>query len=178
MIDYPLSVKPRIYVETSVVSYLAARASRDALTNFRQTLTHLWWERAQNDCELFISGLVLTEIGRGDPAAAARRQAFCERLAVLPGDLGSMALAQRLLDSGLVPASELEDALHIAEATLSGMDYLATWNFAHFVNLAAKYKLVQALVQWGYAAPLFVTPEELFESLSGASHEPPAHPET
>ena len=49
-----------------------------------------------------------------------------------------------------------------------GMDYLATWNFAHFANLSAKYRLVQALTQWGYQAPLFATPEELYESPTGA----------
>lgn len=165
---YPDAVKPRIYVETSVISYLAARASRDTLTSLRQTVTHLWWERARDDCELCISGLVLTEIARGDTGAAARRAEVCVGLSVLPGHAQSMALARRLIDAALVPTTELEDALHIAEATLEGMDYLATWNFAHFANLSAKYRLVQALTQWGYQAPLFATPEELYESPTGA----------
>ncbi|HRH86796.1 MAG TPA: type II toxin-antitoxin system VapC family toxin [Rubrivivax sp.] len=160
-------MKPRIYVETSVISYLAARPSRDALVNFRQTLTHLWWEQAIRSCELFASGLVLVEIGRGDPAASSRRRSFCEELAMLEGHADSPALARQLTDAGLVPATEPEDALHIAEATLARMDYVATWNFAHFVNVSAKYKLVQALAAWGFAPPLFATPEELLESNTG-----------
>lgn len=161
-------MKPRIYVETSVISYLAARPSRDALVNFRQTLTHLWWEQATRSCELCASGLVLAEIARGDSDASLRRRSFCDGLTMLEGHAGSPALSRRLMDAGLVPATEPEDALHIAEATLARMDFVATWNFAHFVNVSAKYKLVQALAGWGYAPPLFATPEELLESNTGA----------
>ncbi len=160
-------MKPRIYVETSVVSYLAARPSRDALVNFRQTITSLWWDRALQDADLFVSGLVLTEVARGDPAAARRRMAVCEELQVIGGHDDAPALAQRLIEGRLVPSTEPEDALHIAEATLARMDYVATWNFAHFVQVAAKYRVVRALEQWGYTPPLFATPEELLESLAG-----------
>ncbi len=86
---------------------------------------------------------------------------------MLEGHADSPALARQLTDAGLVPATEPEDALHIAEATLARMDYVATWNFAHFVNVSAKYKLVQALAAWGFAPPLFATPEELLESNTG-----------
>jgi hypothetical protein len=164
---YAAAVKPRIYVETSVISYLAARPSRDALVNFRQTLTHLWWEQASRSCELFASGLVLVEIARGDADASTRRRSFCEGLAMLEGHADTATLSRRLMEAGLVPATEPEDALHIAEATLARMNYVATWNFAHFVNVSAKYKLVQALANWGYTPPLFATPEELLESNTG-----------
>lgn len=86
---------------------------------------------------------------------------------MLEGHADSPALARQLTAAGLVPATEPEDALHIAEATLARMDYVATWNFAHFVNVSAKYKLVQALAAWGFAPPLFATPEELLESNTG-----------
>ena len=154
---------PRIYVETSVISYLAARPSRDALTSMRQIATHLWWQGRGRLFAATISELVLVEIRRGDPAAAQRREFVCNELEVTEEPAQTAALAQRMIDEGIVPATEPEDAAHIAIATLSGAKYLATWNFAHFVSPEAKYRVVIALNRWGYDAPLIVTPEELNE---------------
>jgi predicted nucleic acid-binding protein len=154
---------PRIYVETSVISYLAARPSRDALTSMRQIATHLWWQGRGRTFVATISDLVLVEIRRGDATAAQRRESLCSELEVIDEPAETAALAQRLIDEGIVPATEPEDAAHIAIATLSGAKYLATWNFAHFASPEAKYRVVIALNRWGYAAPLIVTPEELNE---------------
>jgi len=75
-------------------------------------------------------------------------------------------LANRLMQAGVVPESEPEDAAHIAMATLHGFRYLVTWNFAHFVGPDAKYRVFAALRDWGYAPALFATPEELLEGSS------------
>lgn len=41
-------MRPTVYVETSIVSYLAAHPSRDLVTAARQQITHTWWrERRQ-----------------------------------------------------------------------------------------------------------------------------------
>jgi predicted nucleic acid-binding protein len=154
--------KPRIYVETSVISYLTARPSRDAIVASRQTMSHLWRESVDDD-QLFISGLVLQEIAQGDTDAAGRRLRVAQHCICLPEPDGVEALALRLMQAQVVPSTEPEDAAHIALATLHQMDYLATWNFAHFVSPDAKYKVFLALSQWGYKPPLFATPEELYE---------------
>ncbi len=161
-----LRMKPRIYVETSVISYLAARPSRDAITSARQIATHLWWRLLGRTFEGVVSDLVLRESRRGDPIAAARRETFCALLALIDAPEGTASLAQRLMDERIVPATEPEDAAHIAIATLIGAKYLATWNFAHFASPEAKYRVVIALSQWGYDPPLIVTPEELLEEFS------------
>lgn len=156
-------MKPRIYVETSVISYLAARPSRDAITSARQIATHLWWRFLDEAFEGVISDLVVREATRGDAAAAARRESHCAELRRIETPDETAALAQRLMTERIVPATEPEDAAHIAIATLIGAKYLATWNFAHFASPEAKYRVVIALNKWGYDAPLIVTPEELLE---------------
>ena len=159
-------MKPRIYIETSVISYLAARPSRDAITSARQIATHIWSRSVGETFEGVISDLVLRESRRGDATAASIRESFCEALVLLETPSETAALAQRLMDERIVPSTEPEDAAHIAIATLSGAKYLATWNFAHFASPEAKYKVVIALNRWGYATPLIVTPEELLEEKS------------
>jgi predicted nucleic acid-binding protein len=158
-------MKPRIYVETSVISYLAARPSRNAVTSFRQELTKRWWEKSQSVFGLEASDLVLAEVSAGDAQAAKRRLEVFKQLTVMPlhPDIGEFV--KRLIAEGLVPMSEPEDASHIAQATLTGADYIATWNFAHMVGPQTKYRLVQNIERWGYKAPLLATPEEILEGV-------------
>ncbi len=158
-------MKPRIYVETSVISYLAARPSRNALTAFRQTLTRRWWEKSMGVFELEASELVRLEITSGDATAAQRRLNIFLELSVIALHADVSEFGKRLMSEGLVPRSEPEDASHIAQATLTGVDYIVTWNFAHLVNPQTKYRLVQSIERWGYKAPLLATPEEILEGV-------------
>lgn len=156
-------MRPTIYVETSVVSYLTARPSRDLVTAARQALTRDWWERAAERWELAISALVIEEAAKGDPTAANYRLQALRDLASLPICTQARDLATRLVQSGIVPASEAEDALHVAIATVSKTRYLATWNFAHLVGPDAKQRLLDGLRTLGHNPPLLATPEELLE---------------
>ena len=155
-------VKAAIYLETSVISYLTSRPSRDGLAAARQAVTHDWW-LSVDKTGVSISDLVLQEIARGDPQAASRRLALVAGLHRIVAHAQTDLLANRLMQAGVVPETEPEDAAHIALATLHGFRYLVTWNFAHFVGPDAKYRVFSALRDWGYSPALFATPEELLE---------------
>lgn len=156
-------MRQKIYVETSVVSYLTARPSRDLVTAARQALTRDWWESAPERWDLAISALVIEEAARGDPTAAAHRLQALRELSSLPIGTHARDLAATLVQSGIVPTSEPEDALHVAIATVSEMQYLVTWNFAHLAGPDAKQKLLDGLRNLGHNPPLLTTPEELLE---------------
>ena len=79
-------VKPTVYIETSIVSYLTARPSRDLLVAAHQQLTVVWWDEQRTRYELFTSQVVLAEARAGDPDAAQRRRAVLERLPPLGRD--------------------------------------------------------------------------------------------
>lgn len=154
----------RIYVETSVISYLANRPSRDGLVAARQALTHDWWV-GLDSATVWVSELVVAEVSRGDLQAAGNRLRWIENLPRVEIEPQAMDLAQRLIDEGLVPKTEAEDAMHIALASVNGFDYLVSWNFAHFVGADPKYRLFSALRDWGLNPVRLVTPEELMEGL-------------
>ena len=158
-------MKPRVYVETSVISYMAARLSRDLVTASRQRITRRWWLMRNAAYLPCISELVLREAARGDQAAAKQRLYLCENLPVLDISAQAGALAQRLLTVKAIPRQEPEDALHIALAVTSQVDFVATWNFAHLVGASAKYKLMRTIEALGHHAPVLATPEELYEEL-------------
>jgi predicted nucleic acid-binding protein len=131
-------MKPKVYLETSVISYLTARPSRDILIAANQQVTQEWWQDRREPFDLYVSQLVEQEISSGDAEAVLRRRqtlAICNFLDILPE---AVQLAEKLMDEQAIPRQSPEDALHITVATVTGMDYLLTWNFKHIANAARR----------------------------------------
>jgi hypothetical protein len=63
-------MKPKAYIETTVVSYLTAWPARDVVIAGHQQITREWWRSAADRFELVASDLVIREAGAGDPNAA------------------------------------------------------------------------------------------------------------
>ena len=157
-------MKPRIYLETTFVSYLTARLSRDLVVAAHQQLTSAWWETRRDDFDLYISQAVLREASVGDTEAAQRRLQALEGLALPDVTRTVEEPAARLPGPHLVPEKAAEDALHISLATVHGMDYLLTWNCKHIANAALRSLLEKILREEGFQPPVICTPEELMEA--------------
>jgi predicted nucleic acid-binding protein len=156
------AVKPKVYIETSVLSYLTSRPSRDTVIAGNQTTTRDWWER-RGDFDLYISVFVLQEASIGDARAAeARLQAISgvPRVEIAPD---VFLLAEDLLSRASLPAKARLDALHIAAAAFSGMEYLLTWNCTHIANPAFRPKIEALIRSYGHEPPVICTPQELIE---------------
>jgi hypothetical protein len=154
-------MKPKVYLETTIPSYLTSRPSRDLLVAAHQQLTSDWWNDHRDRFSLFISERVLREAGSGDASAAARRLGELAGVPRLEFTPEALDLAKRFLAGGAIPAKSLEDAIHIAIATVNGMDYLLTWNFRHIVNAEIMKRLVKIAEDAGYVLPVLCTPEQL-----------------
>lgn len=113
-------MKPRVYIETTVISYLTARPSRDLIMAARQEVTREVWSRLLNECECFVSALVVLEAGKGDEGAAARRLAAIQTLPLLHVGDEAERLAQILVSEKAIPTEYGEDALHVA---ISGAEW-------------------------------------------------------
>ena len=152
-------MKSKVYIETSVVSYLAARMSRDLVVAGHQQISQEWWE-VRDDWELYASRLVVAEVMRGDPSAALRRMKKLHGIPHLAMTPQVETLVVALIEAAALPEKAVEDAFHIALAAVHGMDFLLTWNCKHIANavtLPGVYRLLRSL---GYTPPLIVTPEE------------------
>jgi predicted nucleic acid-binding protein len=127
-------VKPTVYIETSVISYRAARPSRDLLVAAHQQVTHEWWEQVLPQCAPFVSSVVLEEIAHGDPDAAQRRQQSIVAFPVLEVVPEVHALAAAYFAAIPLPDKAQADAYHLALAAWHGLDYLVSWNCTHIVS--------------------------------------------
>ena len=156
-------MNPRLYLETTIPSYLVARRSRDLRLAADQETTQQWWESERQDYELFISQPVLLEVTRGDANFAAARLAQLRGLPLLPRTPEASALITHLLASGIVPAVAGDDAAHIGLAAAHGMDFLLTWNCRHINNHHIRARIGQACAAFGLALPDICTPAELMK---------------
>jgi hypothetical protein len=150
-----------VYVETSIFSYLAARPSRDLLAAARQQLTERWWHDHRHRFELFVSPVVEMEAGKGDPEAARRRLSAMAGIPALAVTDAVEQLAGRLIKDGAVPATAIDDAVHVALAAVHRMDYLLTWNCRHIANAEKKSAIRETCIAQGHPYPEICTPEEL-----------------
>lgn len=153
-------MKRKIYVETSVISYLTARPSKTIIGAAHQQLTFAWWEK-RGQYELMVSEVVLRECGAGDSESAARRLEVIRDLPLLLITEQAIKIAEALIKQKIVPLKAIEDALHIAIATAHGVDYLVTWNCRHIANPEIQRGIASYLEQIGTVLPFICTPEEL-----------------
>jgi predicted nucleic acid-binding protein len=156
-------MKKKLYVETTVVSYFAARPSRDIMVASHQQATRDLWPLLAGKYETYISALVYAESERGDPEQAELRLAAIEPFPMLDIDDEARSLAEKIVAERGVPADYPEDALHIAVAAVNGIEVLITWNFAHLSNPFTRRKVRQIVESQGYACPEICAPEELLE---------------
>ncbi len=154
-------MKERVYVETSIISYLTARDSRDVVQLAKQQLTREWWDKERRHYELVVGQPVLDEIGLGDPEAVRLRKAVVDGLESLPLTDAATRLARRLILQSLLPHSALFDAYHISMAAVHKSNFLLTWNCSHINNSHTRDRIVEAIRHAGYNPPHMATPETM-----------------
>jgi hypothetical protein len=106
---------------------------------------------------------VVQEASLGDTQAVLERQEVLQDLLLLGISDNAISLAETLVLQKAIPEDAVEDALHIALATVNGMDYLVTWNFKHIANAAMRANVELVCRLNGYEPPVICTPLELME---------------
>jgi predicted nucleic acid-binding protein len=150
-----------VYLETSIISYLAARPSRDLVTAARQELTREWWARRRSAFEVYVSEAVVAEARAGDPEAAARRAEILAALPLLDITPDITQLAQAVADALQLHRRAAADGVHIAAAACHRIDFLLTWNSTHIANAELRPIVERACRDGGYSPPILCTPDEL-----------------
>lgn len=151
----------KVYIETSIISYLTARPSSNLIAAAWQKETIDWWEKQSIRFSLCISDVVIEEAGRGDRNAAERRLAELFGIEILPLTDDVVALSKAIVQEGGVPQKAIDDALHIAIAAVHDVDYLLTWNCQHIDNAEMKPKIRKICRDYGFNCPEIATPIEL-----------------
>ena len=153
-------MKPTVYIETTVPSYLTAWQSRDLVRAAHQQITREWWLK-RHEFDLYTSRLVVRECQAGDVRAAADRLASLAGIPLLEHGVDVSTLAEALMRDVALPEKATADSLHIAIAAVHRMKYLLTWNCTHIANVVLRPQIEVVCRTAGFEPPLICTPEEL-----------------
>jgi hypothetical protein len=156
-----MPLKKTVYIETSIISYLTARPSRDLLAAAWQKVTIDWWDTQRDRFDLYTSDIVIEEAARGDDLAVARRLEALAGIPLLAITDEVVALSEALIDAKALPRKAIGDSLHIALSAVHGVDYLLTWNYRHIDNAETKPITRSVCLANGYGYPEICTPQEL-----------------
>ena len=156
-------MKSTVYVETSVISYLTSRYSRDLVVAGHQQVTHQWWDTAGDRFDLLISPMVQDEMAQGDPDAVKLRLAAARKLRILPVTADVLKRVIDLTNSLGLPKKALADIYHIAYCIAYEIDFLVTWNCTHIANPHVLRRLRDSSGEQVFFLPTIVTPDSLLE---------------
>jgi PIN domain len=156
-------MKPRVYVETSVISYLTARPSRDLIMVAHQEVTREWWQNQRGAFDLYYSEAVRNEAAMGSQEAASLRLQALTDMKLLEIPAQAFDLANALVQATALPVKAQVDALHIAIAAYEKMDFVLTWNFKHIANAQSALKVREVCATFGLQCPVLCSPLELLE---------------
>ena len=159
-------MKPRVYIETTVVGHLTSRLPSDIVFAGQMLVTRQWWRESRLDFDAFISELVLQEISQGDPVAAAERLEITALIPSAPIFETARQLAEALVAQHGLPDKAKIDALHLAICATNGIEYLLTWNCRHLANATRQKAIADICKGLGYNAPVICTPQQLQEAKS------------
>jgi hypothetical protein len=152
-----------VYIETSILGYLTARPGRDLVIAANIEVTREWWDTRRSDFQLYSSQAVVKETSQGDAVIASQRLEILRNFSLLDLNQSVLDLAEQFLGRSNLPAKADVDAVHIAAATVHGMDYLLTWNCKHIANAQIQRKLAEISLDFEYELPILCTPYELLE---------------
>jgi hypothetical protein len=150
-----------VYLETTFISYLVARASRDVVVAGHQQTTQDWWANRRSQFECSVSQVVIDEASAGDPAEVLKRLEIIGGLPALDVTESAEALARAIMAAGILPPHAFPDAAHVAVSAVHAVDYLLTWNCKHLANAQSARRIAVVCEKLGHKMPVICTPEEL-----------------
>ena len=155
----------RVYIETTIPSYLTSWPSPNIIDAACQLSTRDWWNNHRQRYELYTSLVTNQEAAEGDPDAARRRMESLAGIPILAVTPECERIAEAILLSKLIPAKADRDALHIGVAAFHRMDLLLTWNCRHIAKADIRERLRVLIASLGYILPTICTPNELLAQL-------------
>ena len=147
--------KETLYLDTSIPG-----AYHDSEKPRRQRRTWEFWEKLPL-YEVKTSQVTVVEISR-IAAPEMRRKTlsliFVPEIEIYQVLEEDNELADEYLEFGIFPSDERDDALHVAIATIRGLNYLVSWNHDHIVEENTKRYVYELNAVWGYETPSIVSP--------------------
>lgn len=148
----------KIYVESSVFNFMFAEDAPE-----KQKTTKMFFAEKLENFEAFVSDIVFNELNK---TKEPKRSALLKLLSNCPSvtlksDEETADLAEIYVKEKIIPEKFINDALHIAIASVNGLDIVISWNMEHIVKLKTIVEVNKINLKKGYKQIIIVTPEEV-----------------
>jgi predicted nucleic acid-binding protein len=152
----------KVYLETSFISAVVTDRT-DPASIYRRDASGEWWRTQRAAHGVFVTQEVLSELSH--PAFRRRDEAlsFVQQVPLLDINEQVRGVAELLVRERLMPKPVAGDAVHVAAATVHGMEYLLSWNVRHLANPNKLEHLEVICRRLGLLPPRIVTPDLLWE---------------
>ena len=150
-----------VYIETSFVSLLVGKPSRDLITAANQQVTRDWWRLRRADFVCLASSEVVREASKGDPNEVSKRLEILRAVTVLQASPEAERLTTALIATRALPPRAQTDAAHLAIAAVAKADYLLTWNCRYLANVQILERLEAEALRLGWKLPRVCTALQL-----------------
>jgi predicted nucleic acid-binding protein len=154
---------PTIYLETSVFNFPFA----DDAPQYKADTLRLFEELQAGKFKPVTSRYVVDELaGTKDTEKREKMSAliFDYNIEILEPAGEIVRLAELYVSEGIVPKKFRTDALHIAAATVHGVDYIISLNFRHIVKHKTIFETEVVNMREGYKRVFIHTPAEVIDN--------------
>ncbi len=152
----------KLYIETSAWNFYYA----DDTPELRDITIDFFNLVEQKKYDIHISKVVIDEIGKATKGKEEQLSNLIKRCDPLELEIYDEAkeLAKIYLERKIVPFKKIEDAMHVAIASVWEMDALVTWNYKHMANIRRSELFHGVNLENGYTKKLeLITPMEVMD---------------
>lgn len=145
----------RVYTDTSVIGgCFDDEFKKESVSFFRMA--------QKGDLTLLLSEVVLNEVARA-PQQVQKILALLppEAFEMLPLTTEAITLRSSYISAKILGSKSINDATHVALATISRADAIVSWNFKHIVHLDKMKQFNAVNLMNGYGVLTIVTPREV-----------------
>ncbi|MBM3315521.1 type II toxin-antitoxin system VapC family toxin [candidate division WOR-3 bacterium] len=152
--------RPLLYLETSVFGFCFDEEPRNAIR--REAALALFEQVRLGMPGAATSPLTFLELERTAEPLKSRLMVLLENVQIVEADEGEVRrLAAAYLDAQVIPREHLNDARHVASATVGKADVLVSLNLRHIANEWAERGIGAVNLREGYQVLRVRTPEEV-----------------
>ena len=153
--------KLKLYLDTSIFNFVFADDAPQ-----ERDLTRKFFKQV-DQYEIYFSDIVIKEVAR---CHSPKRENILRLIdqhdfEELSLDEQARILARKYIKEGIIPAKYMDDAHHIAIASVNGIDAILSWNFEHIVKLKTKREVVGINMFMGYGPIDIYSPLEVVENV-------------
>ena len=153
--------KLKVYLDTSVVSYLQQEDAPDRMAD-----TLKLWKKFKAGCyDIYLSSMTTLEVNRCNASKLSFLNSKLSEINYTEIKIGDneLNLAREIISMGILTEKSFDDCQHIAVAVLSECDIIVSWNFKHLVNIKTIQGVRKITQLKGYKDIEIMNPTTLLE---------------